>query len=454
MRPLAALSIPLALSVSACQEPEPTPAPTPEVPTWARAFGDADNQSDIHLAVGPQGNIALTGTFSGALDFGGGALSSARPAYWGEGDLFLASFTPEGVHRWSGSTGSRKVQAGTGAAVDALGNVTVVGAFQNQMSLGQSLMTAESQDGFVARFDPSGNVDWAAQAAADDIYSAVTLSGGVALDADRAMILAGKLEGATSFGGATLEGEGVTYLAKLDHAGKHLFSLATGGYEHEPHALAIDPSGGVFVVGENWGTMTLGATTITATWSQGYVASVSADGAPRWLMPLSSSDWARAHAVVATPDGGALVGGCYSGQASFTLAPGDGTWNGFVAKLDRDGGIERVTDIPSTCVAALAIDGDAHVYAGGQYIDAPSFAEGAFPNTYAGSAILVELDPSGAIVRAGALAQGNDSAVTGLASIDGDLVIAGWFASSITIGDETLETEGNSDLFVARVHAR
>jgi hypothetical protein len=49
------------------------------------------------------GDVYLTGGFDGIIDFGGGPLTSA-----GSGDIFLASYTSSGAHRFSkrfGGTG-------------------------------------------------------------------------------------------------------------------------------------------------------------------------------------------------------------------------------------------------------------------------------------------------------------------------------------------------------------
>src|SRR5439155_13529664 len=44
---------------------------------WARTFGGTSFDSCSGLAVDGSGNVVVTGTFTGAADFGGGALTSA-----------------------------------------------------------------------------------------------------------------------------------------------------------------------------------------------------------------------------------------------------------------------------------------------------------------------------------------------------------------------------------------
>jgi hypothetical protein len=54
---------------------------------WSRRFGDVDDQSGSLVAAYGSSNIVITGGFNGAVDFGGGLLTSA-----GGADIFLAKF--------------------------------------------------------------------------------------------------------------------------------------------------------------------------------------------------------------------------------------------------------------------------------------------------------------------------------------------------------------------------
>lgn len=54
---------------------------------WSDRFGDEDFQEACAAAVDASGSVIITGWFASAVDFGGGALTSA-----GKGDVFLAKF--------------------------------------------------------------------------------------------------------------------------------------------------------------------------------------------------------------------------------------------------------------------------------------------------------------------------------------------------------------------------
>ena len=77
---------------------------------WAVGVGGTDVDEGRGVALDPDGNIIITGSFTGRVDFGGGALVSA-----GSTDIFVAKYTQDGVHVWSrrfGGVGRRRRSRG------------------------------------------------------------------------------------------------------------------------------------------------------------------------------------------------------------------------------------------------------------------------------------------------------------------------------------------------------
>jgi len=122
---------------------------------WSKGFGGTGDDYGYGVAVDPSGNVALTGAFRNTADFGGGPLASA-----GGSDLFLASFTPSGAHRWSRRAGGSGDDAGRAVAV--AGDLVVTGAFQGTVDFGAGpLVAAGGGDQFVARYGAAGTLVWA-----------------------------------------------------------------------------------------------------------------------------------------------------------------------------------------------------------------------------------------------------------------------------------------------------
>ncbi len=110
----------------------------------------------VAVAVDNLGNTLLIGDFAGAVDFGGGALTSA-----GQTDVFVAKLDSAGAFVWAKRFGDNQAQNGRGIAVDGAGNVFITGSFASKIDFGGgALTTAGGTDVFVAKFDPDGNHLW------------------------------------------------------------------------------------------------------------------------------------------------------------------------------------------------------------------------------------------------------------------------------------------------------
>ena len=59
---------------------------------WSQRFGGDEFEGPRGIAVDGAGNVIVTGTCSGAVDFGGGALIAA------DHDIFVAKYDASGTH--------------------------------------------------------------------------------------------------------------------------------------------------------------------------------------------------------------------------------------------------------------------------------------------------------------------------------------------------------------------
>lgn len=109
---------------------------------WHREYGDAVNQEVTDLAVDAAGNVALIGVFDGAVDFGGGALTSMGGDTFVGGDMFVATLSTDGAHRFSARYGDAQPQRGQTIAIDAAGDLVVAGTFRGTLDLGSGPMTS------------------------------------------------------------------------------------------------------------------------------------------------------------------------------------------------------------------------------------------------------------------------------------------------------------------------
>jgi hypothetical protein len=116
---------------------------------WSKLYGGATNQDPRDLAVDPSGAVLVAGDFTGTVDFGGGALTSA-----GVTDGFIVKLDPFGAHVWSKKQGDAVAQSVSGIAADATG-IFAVGTFAGAVTFGGATLTsAGATDVMLAKLMP------------------------------------------------------------------------------------------------------------------------------------------------------------------------------------------------------------------------------------------------------------------------------------------------------------
>ncbi|MBW2734767.1 MAG: hypothetical protein JRH20_20460 [Deltaproteobacteria bacterium] len=167
---------------------------TNPVHLWSTHMGSVDYDQSYDIAVDASGNIFVIGTFRGTVDFGGGPRVSA-----GARDIFLASYTSGGAHRWSKRFGGLTEDFGQALTVDRSGNVTITGYFEGTADFGSGPFTSAGRnDIFVASYDSNGVHRWSKR------FGGSTYDGGYALAVDGSdnVIVSGQYWETMTFGGS------------------------------------------------------------------------------------------------------------------------------------------------------------------------------------------------------------------------------------------------------------
>jgi hypothetical protein len=177
---------------------------------WSRRFGDPGDQIARDLVSDTAGNVILAGYFDGAVDFGGGSLSSE-----GATDAFVAKLDANGAHLWNRRFGDAGKVDPMAVAVDGTGNVLLAGYFTGSVDFGGGpLACSGSPDAFLAKLDASGGHLWSKGIGGGGSQSADS----VTVDAQGRVLLAGSFQGSMPFGGSTLTSAGAwdAFVAKLE----------------------------------------------------------------------------------------------------------------------------------------------------------------------------------------------------------------------------------------------
>lgn len=163
----------------------------------------------LDVAADSAGNSYLTGGFAGIAIFGADLLASA-----GNDDFFVAKYDSAGNLVWLQRGGGPGDDEAIRVSVDSSGNAYLLGTFSGTASIGSDALTSLGDtDLFVAKYDPSGKVLWAARAGGTSNESAQ----GLALNLSGNCYLSGAFSNMVSFGSVELTSTGLTdgYFAKL-----------------------------------------------------------------------------------------------------------------------------------------------------------------------------------------------------------------------------------------------
>ncbi|MDI1475898.1 carboxypeptidase regulatory-like domain-containing protein [Polyangium sp. y55x31] len=158
---------------------------------WSRSFGDGSGQFANAVVIDGAGDIVITGTLDGTVDFGGGPFTGSAQELW------VAKFNTVGSHLWSRHFGGATSDRHT-TAIDSTGNVLLLGYFHGTVDLGGGPFTSSVDyvDGFVAKFGANGDHLWSTSFR----HRTSMGGGGIATDAAGNVLLTGGIDGISDFG--------------------------------------------------------------------------------------------------------------------------------------------------------------------------------------------------------------------------------------------------------------
>ena len=453
---------------------------------WAQTVGSTGDDVSRATALDAAGNLYVTGEFYGTVDVDHGyTITSA-----GSGDVFVAKYTPTGALQWARRIGGAALDSGQGVAVDRQGNVVVTGYFSGTVDFDPgagtlNLTSAGSWDAFVAKFDPEGNILWAKGFGGEFDDRGL----GVAVKGDGTIAFTGYFQVLADFdpgpGTFNLTGSwgNEAFVAVLTNSGNLVwagaFSGATG--DEVGTGVAFEPTDGVFawltVTGTFRGTVDFDPGTGTQNLT-------SAGGSDLFIAEFFvgflgvSFNWARriggtgddAAAAVTTDRGGnTVVSGSFQGTVDFD--PGAGVANltsaatsdAFVVNLNGVGEYvwaKRLGRLGSA--NAVAVDAAGNTWLAGSFQGTADFDPGPgvvnLTSAGSGDAFVLQLDAAGELAWARRLGGTSGDAVRGL-KIDaaGNVIVAGDFRGAVDfdlgVGTYTLGSGTSATAFVARYNA-
>jgi hypothetical protein len=207
---------------------------------WVEMFGAylADRAEDV--STDGQGNVYVVGTAGARL---------GNASYHGAKDAFLAKYDSSGNRQWVAALGTRIDDKGVGVATDGAGKAYVVG--ETERGFGGQSYAGGDWDGFVAKYDETGARSWVRLLGTSKTDKAWA----VAADGQGDVYVGGLTHaglGGRSFNGGSYDG----FVAKYDTSGNRSWVRLVGGNDAEiVEGLAVDGQGDVHLAGTAGGAM-------------------------------------------------------------------------------------------------------------------------------------------------------------------------------------------------------
>ena len=124
---------------------------------WARAGGSTGNSDRANaIAVDNQGNVYVTGQYSGAATFGPFSVTSLNNTT----DAFIIKYNAEGDEQWIKSGSGEGVDRGLCIATDGAGNVYSAGQFSNDITFDATYPNNILNAVYLIKYDGAGEEKW------------------------------------------------------------------------------------------------------------------------------------------------------------------------------------------------------------------------------------------------------------------------------------------------------
>jgi hypothetical protein len=425
---------------------------------WSRGaggIGTINPDAGYSVAVDAFRNVIIVGQFDGTANFGGADLNGLA------NDIFIAKYSPTGVHLWSkkfGSAGGTDVAFGV--ATDPSGNIFVTGYFNNTVDFGNGigLVSAGGIDAFIAKYAPNGATLWSRRmgAGGTDVSLSVTVDPSTGNP-----VIAGYFVGNSDFGGGALVNAGSNdiVVAKYDgNSGAHTWSKGLGSTGTDiGNSVAVDASGNVVVTGYFNNTVNFGgAGLVSAGGDEIFVAKYNSSGTHQWSQRFGSTGSDQGSAVAVDASGNVVVGGQFNNTVNFggSNLVSAGFADAFLAKYNSSGThqwSQRFGDGSGEGALAVATDASGNVAVTGFFGNTINMGGGTLTTTGLGDGFLAKFNSSGVHQWSRKIGGTSNDDGRGVAmDAGGNIVNTGRFQLGADFGGGGVWSNGGFDAYIVK----
>jgi hypothetical protein len=431
---------------------------------WSSTHGAATSHDYADaIAVQSTGNVIVGGGFQGTVNLGCGALTAT-----GTNDIFVASLTSAGACVWSKRFGGNADMELVSVSVDSTDNIYLSGYYTGSTNFGGgSLVSAGSNDGYIAKLSSTGVYTWANSfggAGDDGSYGAAIVSDSVY---GPMVVVGGSFSATARFGGtAALTSAGdydgfvVAYLAST---GAYTWAHRFGGTGYDSANAIAARGNAVVVAGTATGSINTGNGTLTTAYagSDALLGAFSTDGTALWSSQYGGTGTDDLWAVAIDINSNIHIAGTFqtsgnfggqsplTGASSYVMVAGQYTSAGAYSWAQSLDSLAGGTMSPF----AITVDSIGTTYVAGAFKGTlANGAGGTAVSTGAYDGFLVALTPSTtapSLKWLRSYAGPGTEGASGLAlSSSGSVLASGFFDTSIDFGAGAVAAVGASDMFL------
>jgi hypothetical protein len=177
----------------------------------------------------------------------------------------------------------------------------------------------------------------------------------------------------------------------------------------------------------------------------------------KWVISAGGTSVDEGISIAVDGSGNIYLTGCFKGMANFgsTTLTSKGILDIFVAKMDKSGKFLWAISAGGASDdygISIAVDGSGNSYLTGEFEGTATFGSTTLTSNGGNDIFVAKVDKSGKFVWvASAGGTGEDKGLSIAMNGSGNFYITGAFSTTATIGDTTLTSIGNTDIFVAKV---
>ncbi len=429
---------------------------------WSQQLGSTLNDTGGATVIDDNGNVYVTGTFEGTVDFNPGTGIYNLTAT--DRDIFVQKLDANGNFVWASKFGTTGNEFAKSIDIDETGNVFVCG---------ERVSNGWGSDIILLKLSSSGSLSWQSSGgqAGNQFAESLKYKNGY-------VVFTGAFEGTVDFdlGGTynlTSAGNSDVYVAKYEAAGgAFVWAKACGGTQNETGlSVQISENDQVYVSGIFQGSVDFNPGSdinylVTSGINDGFILRLNSNGDYIWGKQLNASGNSEVHrtSILLTGNGKILTTGSFSGNVDFHPGPSVQGINSqgqdaFIHYMDTTGvynWVKLIKAEPGYAVQPNCITGDGfdNFYLLGAFSGPVDFDPSGTPywlNSANGLAevFIQKFNGAGNMLWVDGIGNGVGHSIN--ANNYGQVSINGTFSSSVDFDGQILNSNGNSDVFTAKI---